>query len=138
MFIIKIILIIVEIISSLLLIVVVLMQKSSSGGGLGMAFGAEMGESLFGARAGNVLTKATIWLTVIFLLNTTILAKIYTRTQSRSLMDHARPSVPVQQAAPPIQPGTTAPITMPSPVSRIAPQVQPEGAPSDVSVPAAP
>ena len=131
MFIIKIILIIVEIISSLLLIVVVLMQKSSSGGGLGMAFGAEMGESLFGARAGNVLTKATIWLTVIFLLNTTILAKIYTRTQSRSLMDHARPSAPVQS-------GPAAPVTIPSPVSGSAPQVQPEVAPLDVSVPATP
>ena len=59
-------LLVVEVISALLLIVVILAQKSKDQG-LGMAFGGGMGESLFGSRAGNVLTRMTITLTVVFL-----------------------------------------------------------------------
>ena len=66
MLIFKILLITVEIICSFLLIVFILLQKTK-GEGLGLAFGAEMGESLFGARASNVLVKATMWLGAIFI-----------------------------------------------------------------------
>ncbi|MDA3875393.1 MAG: preprotein translocase subunit SecG, partial [Kiritimatiellae bacterium] len=41
--------------------------------------GGGMSEQLFGARTGNVLTKATIVLASIFLLNTIGLAVIYSR-----------------------------------------------------------
>lgn len=94
----KIFLIAVEVIVSILLIVVILLQKPR-GGGLGLAFGAEMGEALFGARAGNILVKATIWLGVIFLLNTAILAKIYTRDQHRPLMQRRSPPAQVEHGA---------------------------------------
>lgn len=96
----KLFLIIVEVVVSLLLITVILLQKSK-GEGLGMAFGAEMGESLFGARAGNVLTKATIYLGIIFMVNTVILAKIYTRAEHRSLMHRGAPAQ-VEDSAPPL------------------------------------
>ena len=96
-------LIVVEVMSSLLLIVAILLQRSK-GEGLGMAFGAEMGEALFGTRAGNILVKATIWLGRIFLVNTTILAKIYTRSQYQSLMREHAPAN-VQREAPPLRPG---------------------------------
>lgn len=97
------ILIFVEALCSLLLITVVLMQRTK-GEGLGMAFGAQMGESLFGARAGNVLVKVTIWLGIIFLVNTTFLAMLYARTgTSSSVMDkvgHTTAPVPVTSQQP--------------------------------------
>jgi preprotein translocase subunit SecG len=75
-------LIVVEIIVSILLILVILVQPSKSGGLGGAAFGAGggVGEQLFGARTGNVLTKATIVLASIFLLNTLLLAFLYSQT----------------------------------------------------------
>lgn len=91
-------LIFIEALCSLLLIVVVLMQRTK-GEGLGMAFGGQMGESLFGARAGNVLVKITIWLGIIFLVNTTFLAMLYSRTDAASsVMDKIAPTqAPHQQ-----------------------------------------
>lgn len=75
-------LIAVEVIVSVLLILIVLVQPSKSGGGLGGAAfgGGGMGEQLFGARAGNVLTKATVLFAVIFLVNTLALAFVYSKT----------------------------------------------------------
>jgi preprotein translocase subunit SecG len=69
-------LIVVEIIVSLLLILVILVQPSKSGG-LGGALGGGMGEQLFGARTGNVMTKATIVLASVFLANTLLLTVLY-------------------------------------------------------------
>ena len=56
MIILKSILLIVLVISSISLIGLILLQRSKSEG-LGLAFGASTGESLFGARAGNVLSS---------------------------------------------------------------------------------
>lgn len=97
----KILLIMIEVVCSLLLIGLILLQKSK-GEGLGMAFGSEMGESLFGARAGNVLTKITVWLGIIFMLNTIFLARIYSRGGGTSVLDRvggATPT-PVEHSAP--------------------------------------
>ena len=68
--------IIIEILCCLLLTGIILLQKSKSEG-LGMAFGSGMGESLFGARAGNVLTKGTVFLALVFIINTVVLGVIY-------------------------------------------------------------
>ena len=57
MIILKSLLLIVLVISSIALIGLILLQRSKSEG-LGLAFGASTGESLFGARAGNVLSKS--------------------------------------------------------------------------------
>jgi len=86
----KAVLILIEIISSILLIVIILLQRSKNEG-LGLAFGSQMGESLFGAQAGNVLVKATIWLGIIFMVNTTVLAKIYSKGTSQSLISESAP-----------------------------------------------
>ena len=51
---------------SLLLIGLILIQPSMSGG-MGAAFGG-IGESVFGGKAGSHLTKATVWLTAIFMV----------------------------------------------------------------------
>ena len=96
-------LLMIEVVSAFLLIVIILMQKSKSQG-VGMAFGNAMGESLFGAQMGNVLTKATVVLAVIFLVNTTFLAMLGTGGGARSIADTI-PEVPVQA---PAQPGLPA------------------------------
>ena len=57
---------------SLLLIGLILIQPSKSGG-MGAAFGG-IGESMFGGKAGSHLTKATVWLTAIFMVLALVLA----------------------------------------------------------------
>ena len=95
----KILLIVIEVLCSLLLIGLVLLQRSKSEG-LGLAFGSQMGESLFGAQAGNVLVKATIWLGLVFLVNTTLLAKVYSQGAGRSLMsERSAPAGPARSAS---------------------------------------
>jgi preprotein translocase subunit SecG len=96
----KIFLILFEIICGALLIGVILLQKAK-GEGLGLAFGAEMGESIFGARASNVLVKITIWLGAFFIINTVLLATIYSNTSRRSVLG-TRPRPPIEQ---PVAPG---------------------------------
>jgi preprotein translocase subunit SecG len=104
----RILLIVVEALVSLLLIGVVLLQRSRSEG-LGMAFGAGMGETLFGSRTGNVLTRITVWLSVIFVANTLVLAVLYsggTPDKASPLMTESAPApVPMDLPAP----GTVSP-----------------------------
>ena len=90
-------LLIVEVLSAFLLIVVILAQKSKDQG-LGMAFGSGMGESLFGSRAGNVLTRMTITLAAVFMLTTIVLGILFAKGKggsSGSVMDDAVPSAPM-------------------------------------------
>lgn len=68
-------LIAIDAIVGLLLIGVILLQRSKDQG-LGLAFGAGMGESLFGSQAVNVLIKVTVVLACIFFLDTLILARM--------------------------------------------------------------
>ena len=89
------ILVFIEVASSLLLIGVILLQKTKSQG-IGMAFGAGMGEALFGARVGNVLTRATVILSVVFLVNTTILAYVGASRRVSSVADKSSPSAPAR------------------------------------------
>ncbi len=99
-------LLIVEVIAAFLLVVVILAQKSKDQG-LGMAFGGGMGESLFGSRAGNVLTRMTITLAVIFMVNTILLGILFSRgaAGTGSVMDRADRAMPVAPAVPMGQPG---------------------------------
>lgn len=95
-------LIILEAACSLALIGLILLQKSKDGG-LGLAFGAGGNDSLFGARAGNVLTKATVGIGITFLVNTLILGMLFAGSASKSLMDDSSlvQPVPMEQAAMP-------------------------------------
>lgn len=91
--------IILEAACSLALIGLILLQKSKDGG-LGAAFGAGGGDSLFGARAGNVLTKATVWIGIIFLANTLLLGILFAGSAGGSLVEKqlGTQPVPVQQS----------------------------------------
>lgn len=143
MFYVKAVLILIEIISSILLIVIILLQRSKSEG-LGLAFGSQMGESLFGARAGNVLVKATVWLGIIFLVNTTVLAKIYSKGSSQSLISESRSPAPMERQVPaqvpagqPVNQPVAPTIPMSAPMAPDAPSpVVPVTVPSATPAPA--
>lgn len=81
----KALLIVVEVLSCLLLIGLILLQRSKSEG-LGLAFGAGAGEALFGARAGNVLSKATVILGVVFMACTLALGVLFAQ-KDKMLID---------------------------------------------------
>ena len=93
--------IVVEVLCCLLLIGLILLQKSKSEG-LGLAFGAGAGESLFGARAGNVLSRATVILGIVFLANSLLLGVLFAQ-KSKTLMEQA-PAPAAQPSAMQSQP----------------------------------
>ena len=90
-------LLIVLVISSLLLIGVILLQRSKSEG-LGLAFGASTGESLFGARAGNVLTKITVILGIVFMASALLLGVLYAK-KDQPLMDQVTTNLVKSESA---------------------------------------
>ncbi|TAN36981.1 MAG: preprotein translocase subunit SecG [Verrucomicrobia bacterium] len=134
----KFVMITMEMVCAFLLVGVILLQRTKSQGLGGLAFGQSMGESMFGSRAGNVLTKATIILGAIFLANTLFLGMTYANArtaalQSKSVMERqglipmatqaARPvaapvSAPVIPTAVPVAP---APASAPAPVAPVVP-----------------
>ena len=92
-------LIVLHTIVSILLISVVLMQ-ASQGGGLSGTFGGQAASSILGGQsAGNVLSKITTWLAVIF-IGLAILVSILTGPSTEansSLVKKASEDNPVQQ-----------------------------------------
>lgn len=118
----RILLIVVEIFTCLLLIGVILLQKTKSEG-LGLAFGSGMGETLFGSRAGNVLTKITVILGLVFLVNTAFLGMLFTNAHETSIMDQREATMPMMQpAAPQAQvPAPAAPEVSPAATTTLLP-----------------
>jgi len=100
-------LMVIEILSSVLLIGIILLQKPRSQGA-GMAFGAGMGESLFGSQVGNVLTRTTVVLAIIFLVNTTLLAVLGSARRGQT-------SVTDKMRTPAAMPAPMTPQPMPAP-----------------------
>ena len=100
-------LLVIEVLVSLLLIGVILIQKSKGGGLGGSAFGGG-GESLFGVRTGNVLTKLTITLSIIFLANTLLLAFNYAESGEESVMSTRPAAAPLEPLQPVNLPGPDA------------------------------
>jgi preprotein translocase subunit SecG len=103
----KVVMMILEVMVSIMLIGVILLQRTKSQGAGGLAFGAGMGETIFGTQAGNVLTRTTIVLGIVFLVNTAALSIVYsspTRHARRSVVD----TVPASTALP-------RPLTAPPP-----------------------
>ena len=119
MVIIRTLLIILEAACCLSLIGLILLQKSKSGG-LGMAFGGGGNDSLLGARAGNILTKATVGISGLFLVNTLVLGMLFAGSASESLMDDSglMGAVPAAPEAPAIDiPVAEAPVVPEAPVA---------------------
>src|SRR5574344_1622153 len=91
---------VVEVLVCLLLALVVMLQKPKEGG-LGGVIGGGMGESVFGADAGNVLIKTTIVLGVVFLVNTLVLSRLTSTVHAKSVMNDVSAPAPAQQQAMP-------------------------------------
>lgn len=68
-----------------LLVLVILMQRPNANAGMGAALGGGMAEGAFGGEAGNVLTKATVKLTVLYFVISAglYLGYIYTTAEAR-------------------------------------------------------
>ncbi|MGA1940182.1 preprotein translocase subunit SecG [Arcobacter sp. YIC-310] len=99
-------LLIVQFVLAILLTIVILLQKSSS---IGLGAYSGSNESLFGAKGpGNFLTKATMALGLVFVINTIALGYLYNEQRNESAIDTVKtdsliPQTPIQkteQAAP--------------------------------------
>ncbi len=113
---------VVEVVVCLLLALVVMLQKPKEGGLGGLAGG--MGEAVFGADAGNVLIKATIWLGAIFLINTLVLARFTSTIHAKTLMSDEAAPAPTQQM-PEMPQLPAAPAPAPAPAAPAAPAPAP-------------
>lgn len=92
-----------EAVVCLLLIGIVLIQRSK-GQGMGLNFGGGA-EAVFGAQMGNVLTRTTVILGIIFIVNTTLLVILRPAAKSASIAEQVTPIAP-----PPTEvPSATAP-----------------------------
>ena len=131
MLILKILLIAIEVIVGLLLIGIILLQRSKEHGP-GLAFGASMGESLFGSQAVNVLVKITVVLATVFFLNTVVLARMSTTTR--------RGDIEVPRLAPtqPQPPPAPAPVSETATIPSMTPTVTPTPLPAEAPAATAP
>jgi len=114
-------LIILEAACSLVLIGLILLQKSKSQG-LGAAFGGGGNDSVLGVRAGNVLSRATVIIGIVFLVNTLILGMLFSGSAEQSLMAEApdpaaRPVEEPSPTAPTMPDASTAPVSTELPVN---------------------
>jgi preprotein translocase subunit SecG len=86
---------------SLFIVLVVLAQKSKDGG-MGAALGGGAAEAAFGAETGNVLSKSTIYASVLFfvLAFALYLGRIYESKHATAAAGSALPTITVPAAAP--------------------------------------
>jgi preprotein translocase subunit SecG len=117
---------------ALFLILVVLAQKAKSDGGMGAAMGGGMAEAAFGAETSNVLSRSTIYASIIFFVLTfgLYLGRIYERKQAAHAAGSALPDIVAP--ATPVSAPSTIPLTVPAAPSVTTP------APSSSMTPAAP
>ena len=131
---------VIEVVVCLLLALVVMLQKPKEGG-LGGVIGGGMAEAAFGADAGNVLIKVTVWLGAIFLVNTLVLARLTSTIHTKTLMNDVAAPAPIQQQLPDLPAANIpAPAPAPAPVAP-APAAKPAvpvPAPAPAAKPAAP
>lgn len=76
-----------------LLVLVILMQRPNANAGMGAALGGGAAEGMFGGEAGNVLTKATVKLTVLFFVISIGLYLGYIATTGGSVVDNSKPNL---------------------------------------------
>ncbi len=81
-------LLIVQFVLAVLIVIVVLLQKSSS---IGLGAYSGSNESLFGAKGpANFLSKATMALGLVFVLNTLFLGYTYNEERNKSAIDSVK------------------------------------------------
>lgn len=93
------ILFVVEVIIALLMVGVVMLQPPKDpSGGMGSAFGGGFGEEVFGGRTGNVLTRTTVVLGVLLILNSLLITFLMRGRADASQL--ATPATPAPAPAP--------------------------------------
>jgi preprotein translocase subunit SecG len=97
-----------------LMILVILMQRSKQEG-IGAAFGGGMTDSVFGADTTNVLSKTTVWCTVLFFAITLALSGISAHRFRNSAVRLQQAAEEAAKAMAPATPGgtNTAPAAVP-------------------------
>jgi len=111
-------LLIVQVILAVFIVIAVLLQKSSS---IGLGAYSGSNDSVFGAKGpGSFLTKVTMALGLLFVVNTISLGYIYNQEKLGSAVDSVKadtliPTTPVENAAP-VAP--TAPVIPTVPASK--------------------
>ena len=75
----------------ILLVLVILMQRPNAQAGMGAALGGGAAEGMFGGEAGNVLTRATVKLTVLFFVLAAGIYLGYIYTTGGSKVEQAQP-----------------------------------------------
>lgn len=117
------------IIVAVLLVLVVLAQKTKDGG-MGAALGGGMTESTFGAETGNVLSKATINLSIaLFVLSFGLyLGHIHVRKSAQNAAAGALPTIaaPAATATAPVPAAAPAPVSVPSSAPESKPADKPK------------
>ncbi len=112
-------LLIIQFILAVAITISILLQKSSS---IGLGAYSGSNDSLFGAKGpANFLSKATMFLGLLFVINTVALGYLYNQEKLESAVDSVKtdtliPTTPVQQTAP------EAPIAPAAPVVPAQPQ----------------
>ncbi|HJE03002.1 preprotein translocase subunit SecG [Aliarcobacter thereius] len=97
-------LLIVQFVLAVLIVIVVLLQKSSS---IGLGAYSGSNDSLFGAKGpANFLSKATMVLGIVFVINTLILGYVYNQEKNKSAVDNVKiesliPAKPVENNSTP-------------------------------------
>ena len=95
-------LLIVQFALAIILTIIILLQKSSS---IGLGAYSGSNDSLFGAKGpANFLTKATMALGLVFIINTVALGYLYNEQRNQSAVDSVKtdsliPSTPVTQTS---------------------------------------
>ena len=106
-------LLIVQFVLAIIITIVILLQKSSS---IGLGAYSGSNDSMFGAKGpGNFLSKATMALGLVFVINTITLGYMYNEERNKSAVDSVKtetliPSTPnkdtEQQSTAPAAPGS--------------------------------
>jgi preprotein translocase subunit SecG len=110
-------LLIVQFALAIILTIIILLQKSSS---IGLGAYSGSNDSLFGSKGpANFLTKATMALGLLFIINTVVLGYLYNEQRNQSAVDTIKtdsliPATPVIKTEPsaPAAPAT-APVSVP-------------------------
>lgn len=128
------------IVLSLFIILVVLMQRPSANAGMGSALGGGAAEQAFGSETGNVLTKATVWATILFFV---LCFGLFLGTQKKISTEEGAVDrlTPIEDAAPepPAPPAPSAPAATSGTGSvRIVPSTSPAASPTGGIIPGAP
>lgn len=95
---------VIEALVALLMVAVVMLQPpKDQSGGMGSAFGGGFGEEVFGGRTGNVLSRTTVVLGAILVVNSLLIAmmvrgRISSSALSNQVVPPATSEVPVAPA----------------------------------------